>query len=82
MHNELQTSHPNRTIPDLRVKKTGQTQRQIAKVLKRSESTISRELSRNTGGRGYRPKQAYKKSEERRAINAWRIDEDELPGRY
>ncbi|MFZ6850214.1 transposase, partial [Undibacterium sp. RuRC25W] len=58
------------------LRKAGQTQRQIASLLKRSESTISRELRRNTGGRGYRPKQAHKKSEERRAINARRIDED------
>jgi IS30 family transposase len=41
------------------LKEAGQTQ--TAKVLKRSESTISRELLRNTGGRGYRPKQAHKK---------------------
>ena len=58
------------------LRKAGQTQRQIASLLKRSESTISRELRRNTGSRGYRPKQAHKKSEERRAINARRIDED------
>ena len=30
----------------------------IAKELDRSPSTISREMSRNKGGRGYRPKQA------------------------
>lgn len=58
------------------LRKAGQTQRQIASLLKRSESTISGELRRNTGSRGYRPKQAHKKSEERRAINARRIDED------
>ena len=36
----------------------GHDQSQIAKVLDRNKSTISRELSRNTGYRGYRPKQA------------------------
>ena len=40
------------------LKKAGHKQSEIAIVLKRSASTISRELSRNTGGRGYRPKQA------------------------
>jgi IS30 family transposase len=38
--------------------KAGHEQSQIAKVLDRHKSTISRELSRNTGSRGYRPKQA------------------------
>jgi IS30 family transposase len=31
---------------------------QIADLLGRSKSTISRELCRNAGSRGYRPKQA------------------------
>jgi transposase, IS30 family len=43
--------------------------------LKRSESTISRELSRNCGRRGYRPKQAHSKSMERQSINARMIDD-------
>jgi IS30 family transposase len=58
------------------LKKVGQTQKQIAVILKRSESTICRELQRNTGGRGYRPKQAQKKATERRAINARCIDDE------
>ena len=45
-------------------------------MLKRNESTICRELQRNTGGRGYRPQQAQKKATERRAINARRVDEE------
>ncbi len=57
------------------LKRAGQTQSQIAAVLLRSESTISRELRRNSGGRGYRPKQADRKANERRAINARRIDD-------
>ena len=32
----------------------------------RSRSTIYREIERNTGGRGYRPKQAQRKAQERR----------------
>ena len=57
------------------LKKAGLKQYEIAKVLKRNESTISRELSRNCGRRGYRPKQAHNKSVERQSINARTIDD-------
>ena len=57
------------------LKKAGHPQSEIAIVLKRSAATISRELSRNTGGRGYRPKQAHRLATERRAMNAWTIDD-------
>lgn len=57
------------------LKKMGHTQSDIASVLDRSESTISRELKRNCGRRGYRPKQAHSKAVGRRAINARRVDE-------
>lgn len=46
--------------------KTGYSQAQIAKELERNESTISREVKRNSGGRGYRPKQADQKALSRR----------------
>ncbi len=36
----------------------GKGVREIARLLGRAASTLSREVSRNTGGRGYRPKQA------------------------
>lgn len=39
---------------------------EIAEVLGRDRSTVYRELNRNTGGRGYRPKQAQRKADERR----------------
>jgi IS30 family transposase len=55
--------------------KAGQTQNEIAVVLDRSPSTISMELKRNRGRRGYRPKQACFRAVERRAINARRVDE-------
>ncbi len=47
--------------------KEGLTQKQIAVNLDRSPSTISRELKRNRGLRGYRPKQAQSLSDQRRA---------------
>jgi IS30 family transposase len=45
--------------------KDGKTQSQIAKLMDRHKSTISRELARNTGNRGYRPRQACLLAEER-----------------
>lgn len=57
------------------LKKAGHTQNEIANVLERSPSTISRELARNHGGRGYRPKQAHHLAVARRAVNARRIDD-------
>ena len=56
------------------LKKAGMNQSKIAETIGRSPSTISRELKRNQGLRGYRPHQAQVKSTERRAINARRID--------
>jgi transposase, IS30 family len=47
----------------LRAKKS---KAEIAELMGRSRSTIYREIERNTGGRGYRPKQAQRKAEERR----------------
>ena len=38
---------------------------EIGQLLRRSPSSISRELSRNTGEKGYRPKQANEKAQER-----------------
>ena len=57
------------------LKKAGHTQSEIAGVLERSASTICRELARNSGWRGYRPKQAHNLSLERQAMNARLIDD-------
>ena len=46
--------------------KAGHLQVEIARVIGVNKSTISRELSRNTGLRGYRPKQAHRLALERR----------------
>jgi IS30 family transposase len=48
------------------MKQAGKSLPKIAKALGRSTSTISRELNRNTGQRGYRPKQAHRLATERR----------------
>ena len=48
------------------LKKSGMTQQCIADTLGTSQSTVSRELKRNTGRRGYRHKQAQRLSNERR----------------
>ena len=46
--------------------KAGHSQKEIAELLGRSASTISRELCRNRGLRGYRPAQAQRLSQARR----------------
>ena len=46
--------------------KAGHNQTEIAKILGRHKSTVSCELRRNRGLRGYRPKQAHRLSVERR----------------
>ena len=64
----------------------GHNQTQIAKVLGVHKSTISRELKRNRGQRGYRPKQAHEKALARRQGKAkprmtsevWRLVEEKL----
>ena len=65
--------------------KAGHDQSQIAKLLDRHKSTISRELSRNTGSRGYRPKQACEMSADRaqnsrnaNTVPAWVNDQAQL----
>jgi len=42
------------------LKQAGHRQSEIAEMLGRHKSTISRELRRNRGLRGYRPKQAHR----------------------
>lgn len=53
------------------------TQTEIANSLGVHKSTISRELKRNRGQRGYRPKQAQQKAQERRARNGPPIEEQD-----
>ena len=48
------------------LKKRGDSQREIAVAIGVSQATVSRELARNTGERGYRHKQAQQKAVQRR----------------
>lgn len=48
------------------LKKTGHSNSEIADVIGVHKSTVSRELKRNRGGRGYRPQQAQQSAIERR----------------
>lgn len=59
------------------LRKEGKTITEIAKEIGVHKSTISRELKRNKGLRGYRPDQAQRISKERksRANKAPKIDE-------
>jgi IS30 family transposase len=47
------------------LKKAGHSQAMIARLLEVHKSTISRELKRNRGQRGYRPKQAHQFAQQR-----------------
>jgi transposase, IS30 family len=49
-----------------RLKNRGKSNTEMAELMGRHRSTIGRELGRNTGQRGYRPKQAQRLSDERR----------------
>ncbi len=49
------------------LKRMGHSPTEIAKELEVHKSTISRQLSRNAGEHGYRPKQADEKASQRRA---------------
>ena len=48
------------------LRKTGLSHAAIARTIGRNKSTISREINRNTGKRGYRPKQANNLAQDRK----------------
>ena len=58
--------------------KNGTSQNKIAKALNRSQGTISKEIARNTGKRGYRHKQADKLTNKRHQDKAksFKLTED------
>ena len=56
-----------------RMPKEGYTQARIAECLGRDPGTVSREIRRNSGQRGYRHKQAQRKAEDRRFASRRRV---------
>ena len=67
------------------LKKMGHTQSEMAQVVEVNKSTVSRELWRNAGERGYRPKQAHEKAMSRRPkakprmeLGEWKVVEEKL----
>ena len=60
------------------LKERGDLPSSIAKVLKVDRSTISRELKRNTGQKGYRHKQADQKAKERRVSHPRKITPENI----
>jgi len=52
------------------LKKAGYNKTEIAGMLERDKSTIGRELRRNCGLKGYRPKQAHERAMQRRTAKA------------
>lgn len=56
------------------LRRMGHTMEAIARAVGVHKSTISRELNRNRGGRGYRPKQAHRLAQGRRCYRHYRYD--------
>ena len=82
-HERLFAAYPRGTIPNYILKKAEYSQAEIAELLARDKSTISRELRRNRGQKGYRPQQAhnlvlqrrYDKAQPRIGNQVWQLVE-------
>jgi len=63
-----------------RLNKKGTPEVEIARLMGRDRSTIYRELNRNAGKRGYKPKQAQRLAEARRLVcrRPWKLDDPEM----
>jgi transposase, IS30 family len=63
-----------------RLLRKGKLKAETAKLMNRDRSTIYRELRRNTGARGYRPKQAQRLADERRerSRRGWKLEDPEV----
>ena len=55
------------------MKQTGKTQSEIAQAIGFSQGTVSKELGRNHGKRGYRPAQAERLAAERKSQKRTRL---------
>lgn len=73
---------PEQRYTIYRIKKEEYSQRRIAQIIDVHSSTLSRELNRNTGGRGYRFKQAQIKADQRRSNAKKYIKLDEAMKTY
>lgn len=73
---------PEQRYTIYRLKKEEYSQRRIAQIIDVHSSTLSRELNRNTGGRGYRFKQAQTKADQRRSNAKKYIKLDEAMKTY
>ena len=62
------TQHLTFLEPELlrRLLRKNRTKTEIARLMNRDRSTMYREIKRNSGQRGYRPKQAQRLADERR----------------
>ena len=63
-----------------RLLRQGKSRAEVAKLMNRDRSTIYRELRRNSGARGYRPKQAQRLANERRqrSRRGWKLEDPEV----
>lgn len=73
---DVQAPQPRRTIPNFQPGEAQHTLTEIVRSLGRHRSTISRDLERGRGQRGYRAEQACRKGTERaqHSRNARRVD--------
>jgi IS30 family transposase len=72
----MKTYHQLTQVPRYQIyalRRTNHTQAEIAKVIGVHKSSVSRELKRNQGKRGYRPQQAHELALERRSKSISRI---------
>ena len=68
---DVQAPRQRRTIPNLQPYKAQHTLTEVARLLGRHRSTISREIERDRGGRGYRAEQACRKAQPRVLATCW-----------
>jgi len=70
---------PEREFLD-RLLRAGTSKKEMAALMNRDRSTIWREIARNSGARGYRPKQAQRLADDRRqrSRRGWKLDDPQV----